>query len=77
MSAEERERPRAGQQAPPSAPSVSELLASCAAAEAVSTPPERPRTGAPGAGPQMSQASPGTEPEQTPIERRRDRDAAA
>jgi hypothetical protein len=38
MSAEERERPRAWHQSP----SMSELLASCAAANAVSKPPERP-----------------------------------
>jgi hypothetical protein len=38
MSAEERERPRAWHQSP----SMSELLASCAAADAISKPPERP-----------------------------------
>jgi hypothetical protein len=38
MSAEERVRPRAWHQSP----SMSELLASCAAADAVSKPPERP-----------------------------------
>lgn len=37
MSAEERVRPRAWHQSP----SMSELLASCAAADAVSTPPDR------------------------------------
>lgn len=44
MSAEERDRPRAWHQSP----SMSELLASCAAADAVSTPPERPAAGATG-----------------------------
>jgi hypothetical protein len=47
MAAEERERPDARHR--PS-PSVSELLASCAAADAVSTPPPGPpRPGAPDA----------------------------
>lgn len=44
MSTEEREDPRERQQAPPSV-SVSELLASCAAADAVSTPPQDPPSG--------------------------------
>ncbi|MCF6524134.1 hypothetical protein [Streptomyces sp. JJ36] len=47
MPAEERKRPRAGQQA---SPSMSELLASCAAADAVSRPPSVPEP-VPAAGP--------------------------
>lgn len=41
MSAEEREYRRTRKPSQPS-PSISEVLASCAAADAVSTPPERP-----------------------------------
>lgn len=59
MAAEERERPRAWHQSP----SMSELLASCAAADAVSTPPDRRPSH--GAGPDRPE-QPAPEPHAVP-----------